>query len=197
MKTLDCKKLDKMMMKYMDNTLSHDEGLSLSAHLLTCEKCFENFMVCNEACGTYKTCEAYNKSEFFEANVFGNDISNISMTEEGFEETVMAKILRSGDLYDEQDSLLDNILTAIAGFFSAILGLSVVHAANIEYANRLVMDKVFGKIVGFIQPLFNFINVQSVAFFNSAANSTISAIQLVVALFMLLTARYLYAFKNN
>jgi hypothetical protein len=122
-------------MKYMDQTITEKEALSLHEHLSECEECMEDFKIYDEI-------------------MTGFAESPLETLADGFEDLVMAKIDACGVTYEKRSNAVESFVTFMVGAVSVLFGLGFMLVVNREQImNYLMTSEIFGDYARAISPL--------------------------------------------
>jgi len=136
---MNCKRAEKLMMNYMDNTLSEEDAKKLNEHIKVCKECKESFLI-------YEMFSVENK-EIIEAP-------------ENFEQEVMMKISAITPAYLTKENIsMDSINAVIWGTFAMLFGIGIMfNLYDSQILNYISQNEVIASLYQTVTPIGNFIS---------------------------------------
>lgn len=105
---MNCSRAEKLMMDYIDNTLSADDAKKLNEHLKVCENCKESFLI----------------YEMFQDAIQDEEIIEAP---ENFEKELMIKISDITPSYITKENIsMDSLNAIIWGTFAMLFGIGIM-----------------------------------------------------------------------
>ncbi len=137
---MECKNIDTLMMKYLDDALTEKESKILIAHIEVCEKCKADFMIYDEISTTLSTAPLYEAPE-------------------GFVLSVMTRLDDIPQISDRRVQVADTAVFIIFGVISVLLGSGLLLAYNsdriLEFMSGISYLSGYAEIV---RPFSNVVN---------------------------------------
>lgn len=147
-----CSKSDKLIMKYMDQTITKKEARLLHTHLSECNECMEDFKIYDEIMAGFAE-------------------TPLETLADGFEDLVMEKISRCGVAYTKRASAVDSFVTFMIGAVSVLFGLGFMLVVNREQImNYLLTSEIFGAYARAISPMVNVVIEYTNSFITTVSN---------------------------
>lgn len=154
---MNCKNAEKLIMNYMDNTLSSSEAEKLNKHLKTCNECKEAF-------------------DMYETMLTSFENIEIELAPDNFEETLMVKISAISPAYTTQKGIsADGVNSIVWGTFTVVFGTGIMLNMYKEpLMNYIVQNEYIAEFYQSISPIGNLIAQYINDVFNYIESITIS-----------------------
>lgn len=184
---MDCNKANKLMMKFMDNSLTDEEYLLLEKHLEECAECKKDFSLYTEILENF------------------SEETMIIEAPENFEEMVMAKIENIEPKYIDLKNRTNNFYYIIAGVSSLLFSISMLVNMNKEiiitnFSSQSFLYKVlqFNEYIGMLsKSVFLFLEETiSIILLNLPIFMDYLRIASFIAILILILAQY-RVYKDN
>lgn len=180
---MDCNKANKLMMKFMDNTISEEKYLLLEEHLEECAECQNDFSI---------------YTEILEG--FSNDMEILEVHED-FEEKIMQKIEHIEPNYTKNKKITNIFYWTIGIVSSFLLGLNLFFNFNKIYVtekfNLISFKYILEEFNNILNNFFNFIiNLMQNIFCFFQENMIIFISNLKVICFIGIIALIILNYKN-
>lgn len=184
---MDCNKASKLMMKFMDNSLTDEENLLLEKHLEECVECKKDFSLYTEILEDFST-----------------EILDIEVPE-NLEEMVMEKIEEIEPRYIDLKNRTNIFYYITAGLVSLLFSIGILVNMNKEIIiENFKQDSLFYKILDFYEYI-EMLSNSFVLFLNEIISTIISnlptfmeylRISSFICILILILAQY-RVYKNN
>lgn len=145
---MECSRSDKLIMKYMDSTITKNEAEMLHKHLSECSDCMEDFKIYDEI-----------MTDFAEVELVP--------APDNFEDAVMAKVLECGVEYGKRANAADSLFTFVIGAVSVLFGLGFMLVVNREQIMSYLLESdIFGPYAKTVSPMVNVVMEYTNSFIN-------------------------------
>lgn len=138
---MNCIKAEKLMMSYMDNTLSENDAKKLNEHIKICEDC---------------------KEAFFVYEMMQDSLENAELVEapDGFEQNVMSKISSIvPDYLTKENISVYSIQSVVWGLFTIFFGAGIMlNMYSQPIMNYISQNEYIAKFYDTVTPISNLIS---------------------------------------